>query len=128
MTSSVRVPLLRFWLGLWVIFFVVFFFLTSLGFWKDLREVGLERTLAETVFFGALFLTGFLSGVVVLQWKTARMTLSLAVETSMPLFTSAAARMKYTVERLETGELVLRYARSIAGVHPTIVVRALSPG
>jgi hypothetical protein len=126
MTNAVRAPLFRFWLGLWVVFFVIVFLLTSLGFWKDLRDVGLHQALAATVFFGALFLTGFLSWAVVYQWKGARMTLPLAVEASVPLFTSAAARMKYAVERLDTGELVLRRTRSIAGVHPTIVVRPLS--
>lgn len=125
MATAVRVPRIR-WVLMWIVLSVLFFFLLSWGFWNDLSRSGFRGGLASVDLGFSLLLGGLFSWVAARQFKPARLTLPLSLETSGPLIVSAAPRMKHTVERPEAGEIVLRNNRSILGAHPTIVVRPLS--
>jgi len=124
-TTAIRVPRIR-WFVMWMVLFVLFLFLFSWGLWKVAGNSEARELLSTAVLSVSLLSSGFIAWVVALQFKPARMTLPFGIETSAPLVASAAPRMKHTVERLETGEIVLRNVRSVLGVHPTIVVRPLS--
>jgi hypothetical protein len=119
MTTAVRVSLAR----VSILTFGMGFLLFSTSFCV-FDEAGFRECFSSPVILlGSLVLGLFLVWIVARLWRPACLTLPGSIEESAPFIAAAAARMKYTVERLETGELVLRFTRSIAGAHPTIVVR-----
>jgi hypothetical protein len=110
----------------WVVLFGLCLLLCCWGFWNDLSRPDLREVFSGLALGTSLLMSWMFAWVISRQFKPARMTLPWGFAATAQPIVDAAPRMRHTVERAESDEIVLRNDRSILGTHPTIVVRPLS--